>query len=282
MKNSILPILLVFAIQSITAQDITKVEIDITAPNSKQSWVFAPSKTKMLWIAQNTSETLSLQELDTNFRVMHSKIMKVEENSSSMNSLLNILAKEFHEFKDGVYANGKYHLLFASGRRKKAFQLLTYTPELNKVSVTNILDFDKRERFVTTTTYQNKIYLITILKNSSELIVRSVGDNLKIEKVKFTLNELNRRYKMVGQEATLMQSTLFDELIIEYGATITSSPLLNLTVVDSSGYSHLKMRNEKVKMYFLDGKIYLTVDVPFYKMGTNVFELDLKTGKYNS
>jgi hypothetical protein len=71
-------------------------------------------------------------------------------------------------------------------------------------------------------------------------------------------------------------------LIIENGATITTPPLLDLTIVDSSGYSHLQMENEKVKMYFLDKKVYLTVDVPFYKTGTNLFELDLETGKYNS
>ncbi|MFT5619538.1 MAG: hypothetical protein ACI85I_002784 [Arenicella sp.] len=213
---------------------------------SQGGWTITNEEGITAWFLKHKTD-FKVKFLDKNLKQIGERLVSIPAKS-----------KDYEEFIAGSFSDGKFNALFSSGK-------IISVEIAEKTSFASLPEFSKRYRLLKAYSYNNKLYQLSVIKNSSKLIVYEISTLTKIKVFKFDLTQLNG----VGSN-------------LHYHAKVSSigSKEIRFSLIDSTGFYGSKFPNVLLKAYPSDKKITLIADIKSLG-GTHFFDLSLETGKYS-
>lgn len=162
----------------------------------------------------------------------------------------------------GYNIEGKNYKLFYTNATNKKFAVQTLDFNTKTATVTELGFKLKKERYVESINYNNKIHLITITKYGNDLNIYTF-DN-KHQHTKKTISLSSLRFP-----PSYRASSVYDGLIYSSYGT------LGFAKIENQNPNVIETTSASNKMYLLDNKLVISFDV--YEKMTQILKIDLDT-----
>ncbi|MDY8136999.1 hypothetical protein [Aquimarina sp. 2201CG5-10] len=236
---------------------------------------------------QAQEKVLELSEFSSNsgIRVKESYTLPNQVNGELMlllegqQQFLAYLIDKEYNIESKIYIDGfsKYqnligynvqedvYSLFFTNNRKTKFEILTFNFK-NKTSSLKSLDFKlKKEWFIDAINYQNKIYILSVSKNNSDLNIYTFNEDFEVSKNTSSLKSLEYKNSIDGSIFTAYNTLSY----------------YDIAKIEPRNPNVIETTSKKTKIYVLDNQLILSFDhrgkeTQLFYVNLDTFELTFK------
>ncbi|MHA7055744.1 hypothetical protein ACWGOQ_0000885 [Aquimarina sp. M1] len=153
-----------------------------------------------------------------------------------------------YDIRDNLYS------VFFTNSRNTKFGVLQF--DINKQTATQrILNFKlKKEKYIESVIYKNKIYLLSITKRSSDLNIYTFNDSFTAEKKVISLNSVEYPSELTQGITRKVYNML------TAGSTDIFNPTVNIAKIESRNPNVIETTSKKIKLYRSDNEIAISFD----------------------
>ena len=240
---------------SIAQEEVFKIQNTDFSPSfkNKDSYSFSNHKTGELSILIGEHKILYAYLLDSDFEKKGE--LKVKSLKKSFNNFL------------GYTVNDKNYRLVFTNKSNKKFAVINY--DFNTQN-SNTFEIDleiKKEEYVESLSLNNRFFLLTILKNSSDLIIRELVDEVFIKTIIPFENNISLYHLL------LQVNDPDDDQKIK--ASFLKNKIIHLTKIDNNNPNSIETTSELNKLYSDNNSLIFTFDN--FNNYTLIFTLDLNS-----
>ena len=238
---------------SIAQKEVFKIKNTNFSPSfkNKDSYSFSNHKTGELSILIGEHKILYTYLLDSDFNKKEE--LRVESLKKSFNNFI------------GYTVNDKNYRLVFTNKSNKKFAVINYdfnTQNSNTFEIDLIL---KKEEYIEAISLNNRFFLLTILKNSNDLIIRELTNNAFVKTIIPFKNNISL-YNLL-----LQKNDPDDDQKLK--SSILQGKLIQLAKIDNKNPNSIETTSELNKLYADNNSLIFTFDN--FNNYTLIFTLDL-------